>query len=112
MPAILRIALPIYNLGTRETSRVTARILSFNAWGPFLTDGIVPGAGGQLGIGLGGERSGPPASRDLDDDGAESGERLARWRRSDSTVVLSDSSSDESALPDQPTGEDADASSS
>jgi hypothetical protein len=52
------------------------------------------------------------ASRDLDDNGAESGERLARRRCSESTVVLLDSSSDESALPDQPTGGDADASSS
>jgi hypothetical protein len=52
------------------------------------------------------------ASEDLDDDGAESGERLARRRRSESIVVLSDSSDDESALPDQPTGGDADASSS
>jgi hypothetical protein len=30
-PAILRAALPIYSLGARETSRVTARILKFNA---------------------------------------------------------------------------------
>jgi hypothetical protein len=52
------------------------------------------------------------ASGDLDNDGAESGERLARRRRSESTMVLSDSSDDETALPDQPTGGDADASSS
>jgi hypothetical protein len=52
------------------------------------------------------------ASGDLDDDGAESGERLARQRCSESTVVLSDSSDDEIALPDQPTGGDAGASSS
>jgi hypothetical protein len=52
------------------------------------------------------------ASEDLDDDGVESGERLARRRRSESTVVLSDSSDKESALLDQPTGGDADASSS
>jgi hypothetical protein len=44
-------------------------------------------------------------SRDLDDDGAESSEWLAHQRRSESTVVLSDSSDDESALLDQPTGE-------
>jgi hypothetical protein len=31
VPAILRTALPIYNLGARETSRVTAGILKFNA---------------------------------------------------------------------------------
>jgi hypothetical protein len=52
------------------------------------------------------------ASRDLDNDGAESGEQLARRRRSESTVVLSDSFDDETALPDQPTGGDADVSSS
>jgi hypothetical protein len=52
------------------------------------------------------------ASGDLDDDGTKSGERLAHPRRSESTVVLSDSSDDESALPDQPTGGDADTSSS
>jgi hypothetical protein len=40
------------------------------------------------------------ASGDLDDDGAESGERLVCRRRSESTVVLSDSSDDETALPD------------
>jgi hypothetical protein len=51
------------------------------------------------------------ASEDLDDDGAKSSERLAHRRRSESTVVLSDSFSDESALPDQPTEGDADASS-
>jgi hypothetical protein len=56
--------------------------------------------------------AGPEASEDLDDDDAESGERVARRRRSESTVVLLDSSDDKSALPDQPTGGDADASSS
>jgi hypothetical protein len=43
VPTIPRTALPIYNLGARETSRVTAGILKFNAWGPFLADGVVPG---------------------------------------------------------------------
>jgi hypothetical protein len=36
-------ALPIYSLGARETSCVTAGILKFNAWGPFLADGVSPG---------------------------------------------------------------------
>jgi hypothetical protein len=36
-------ALPIYSLGARETSRVMAGILKFNAWGPFLADGVTPG---------------------------------------------------------------------
>jgi hypothetical protein len=42
VPAIPRTVLPIYNLGAWETSRITAGILKFNAWGPFLADGIVP----------------------------------------------------------------------
>jgi hypothetical protein len=52
------------------------------------------------------------ASGDLDDDDAASGERLARRRCPEGTVVLSDSSGDESALSDEPTRGDADASSS
>jgi hypothetical protein len=55
---------------------------------------------------------GPTASGDLDDDDTESGERLACWRRPEGTVVLSDSSDDDSALPDQPTRGDSDVSSS
>jgi hypothetical protein len=51
------------------------------------------------------------ASGDLDDDGAESSERLARRKRPEGTVVLSDSSDDKSSLPDQTTGGDANASS-
>jgi hypothetical protein len=43
IPTIPCGALPIYSLGTRETSRVTAGILKFNAWGPFLADGVTPG---------------------------------------------------------------------
>jgi hypothetical protein len=116
-PAIPRTALPIYNLGARETSRVTAGILKFNAWGPFLADGVVPGpvlsapaASSEQDSAARG--TGPTASGDLDDDDAESGERLARRRRPEGTVVLSDSSDDGSALPDQPTGGDVDASSS
>jgi hypothetical protein len=117
VPAIPRFALPIYNLGARETSRVTAGILKFNAWGPFLADGVVPGAlpsapAASLEQDSAARGAGPTASGDLDDDGAESGEQLARRRHSESTVVLSDSSDDESALPDQPTGGDVDASSS
>jgi hypothetical protein len=117
IPAILRNALPIYNLGARETSRVTAGILKFNAWGPFLADGVVPGpllsapaaSSEQESAARG---TGPTASGDGDDNDMESGERLVRRRHPEGTVVLSDSSSDDSASPDQPTGEDADASSS
>jgi hypothetical protein len=105
VPAIPRTALPIYNLGARETNRVTTGILKFNAWGPLLADGIVPGplpsapaASSEQDSAARG--AGPMASGDLDDDGAKSGERLACRRRSESTMVLSDSSDDETTLPD------------
>jgi hypothetical protein len=117
VPAIPHTALSIYNLGAQETSRVTVGTLKFNAWGPLLADGVVPGplpsapaAGSEQDSAARG--AGPKASRDLDDNDVESGERLARRRRPESTVVLSDSSDDNSALPDQPTEGDADASSS
>jgi hypothetical protein len=55
--------------------------------------------------------AGPSASVDLDDEDAKSGKRLARRRRPEGTVVLLDSSDDDSTLPDQPTGGDTDASS-
>jgi hypothetical protein len=42
VPAIPRTALPIYNLGARETSRVTTGILKFKSWGLFLANGVVP----------------------------------------------------------------------
>jgi hypothetical protein len=117
VPAILRTALPIYNLGARETSRVTVGILKFNAWGPLLVDCIVPGPLPSTPAASSEQDSaargvGPMASGDLDNDGAESGERLARRRCSESTMVLSDSFDDKTALPDQPTGGDAHASSS
>jgi hypothetical protein len=117
IPAILRTALPIYNLGAREASRVTAGILRFNTWGPFLADGVVPGPL-PSGPAASSERdslargAGPSASGDLDDDDVGSGEPLAHQRRPEGTVVLSDSSDEDSALPDQPTGGDADMSSS
>jgi hypothetical protein len=116
IPAIPRNALPIYSLGARETSHVTAGILKFNAWGPFLADGIVPGPLPSAPAASSEEDSaargtGPTASGD-DDDDAESGERLVRRRRPEGTVVLSDSSSDDSSSPDQPTGGDANTSSS
>jgi hypothetical protein len=79
IPAIPRTALPIYNLGARETSRVTAGILKFNAWGPLLADGVMPGplpsapaASSEQDSAARG--AGPKASGDLDDDGAEFGE--------------------------------------
>jgi hypothetical protein len=117
IPAIPRTALPIYNLGARETSRVMAGILQFNAWGPLLADCVVPGPLPSAPVASSEQDSavrgaGPMASGDLDDDGAETGDRLARQRRSESTMVLSDSSDNETAPPDQPTGGDTDASSS
>jgi hypothetical protein len=117
IPAIPRTALPIYSLGARETCRVTAGILKFNAWGLFLADGVTlgplpsaPAASSEQDSAARG--AGPEASGDLDDDGAESGKRVARRRRSKSTMILPDSSDDESTLSDQPTGGDANASSS
>jgi hypothetical protein len=117
VPAIPRTALPIYNLGARETSRVTAGILKFNAWGPFLADGVVPGPLSSAPAASSEQDSaargaGPMASGDLDDDDVESSEQLARRRRPEGIVVLSDSFDNDSALPNQPTGGDADASSS
>jgi hypothetical protein len=115
IPAIPRNALPIYSLGARDTSRITAGILKFNAWGPFLADGVVPGplpsapaASSEQDSAARG--TGPTASGD--DDDAESGGRLVRRRRPEGTMVLSDSSDDDSSSPDQPTGGDAAASSS
>jgi hypothetical protein len=117
IPAIPRNALPIYCLGAREISCATAGILKFNAWGPFLADGVVPGplpsapaASSEQDSAARG--TGPTASGDDDDDDAESGDQLIRKRRPRGTVVLSDSSDNDSALPDQPTGGDAGASSS
>jgi hypothetical protein len=79
IPAIPCTALPIYILGARETSRVTAGILKFNVWGPLLADGVMPGplpsapaASSEQDSAARG--AGPKASGDLDDDGAESGE--------------------------------------
>jgi hypothetical protein len=117
IPAIPRNALPIYNLGARETSRVTAGILKFNVWGPFLADGVVPGPLPSAPTASSEQDStargtGPTASGDGDNDDAESGERLVRRRRPEGTVVLSDSSDDDSALPNQSAEGDIDASSS
>jgi hypothetical protein len=90
-------------------------VLKFNAWGPFLADGVVPGplpsapaASSEQDSAARG--AGPLASGDLDDDDAEFGEQLVHRRHPEGTVVLSDSSSDESSSSDQPTGGDVDAS--
>jgi hypothetical protein len=117
IPTIPRTALLIYNLGARETSRVMAGILKFNAWGPFLADEVMPGPipsapAASLEQDSAARGMGPMAFEDLKDDDAESGERLARRRHPEGTVVLSDSSNDGFALPDQPTGGDVNASSS
>jgi hypothetical protein len=105
IPAIPRNALPIYNLGARETSRVTAGILKFNAWGPFLADGVVPGPLPSAPAASSEQDSaargiGPTASGDSDDNDVESGERLVHRRRPEGTVVLSDSSDNDSSSPD------------
>jgi hypothetical protein len=117
IPAIPRNALLIYSLGTRETSRVTAGVLKFNAWGLFLADGVVPGPlpsapAARLEQDSAARGVGPMASGDLDDNNAESGEQLVHRRHPEGTVVLSDSFDDGSSLSDQPTRGDIDASSS
>jgi hypothetical protein len=118
IPTILRRALPIYSLGARETSRVTAGILKFNAWGPFLSDGVMPGPPPSA-LAASSEQdsatreAGPKAFEDPDNDNIDSGERATRWWCSQSTVVLSDSSSsDKATSAGQPAGVDATASSS
>jgi hypothetical protein len=117
IPTIPRNALPIYNLGARETSHVMAGILKFNAWGPLLADGVVLGPLPSTPVASSEQDSaargaGPLASGDLDDDDADSGEQLVHRRRPEGIVVLLDSSDDDSSSPDQPTGGDVDASSS
>jgi hypothetical protein len=94
-------ALPIYSLGARETNRVTAGILKFNCWGPFLSDGLMPGpplsapaASSEQDSAA--REAGPEASEDPDDD-VDSGEQATCRGCSQSTVVLLDSSSDNEA---------------
>jgi hypothetical protein len=82
-----------------------AGILKFNAWGLFLADGVVPGPLPSAPVAsskqdLAARGAGPSASRDLDDDDAESGEQLVHQRRPEGTVVLSDSSDDDSSSLD------------
>jgi hypothetical protein len=118
IPTIPHGALSIYILGTQETSRITAGILKFNDWGPFLMDSVTPGPPPSASAASSEQDSstrgaGPEASGDLDGDGAESGECATHLGCSQSTVVLSDSSDDnEPASADHPTGGDATASSS
>jgi hypothetical protein len=117
IPTIPRGVLPIYSLGARETSRVTAGILKFNAWGPCLSDGVTPGPpssapAASLEQDSVAREAGPEASEDPDDD-VDSGERATHRGHSQSTVVLSDSSDDDKAASaGQPAGGDATASSS
>jgi hypothetical protein len=87
IPTIPRGALPIYSLGTRETSHVTAGILKSNAWGPFLLDGVTPGpplsapaASSEQDSAVRG--AGPEAYGDPDNDGVESGKRATHRGRS------------------------------
>jgi hypothetical protein len=94
-----------------------AEVSVFNAWGPFLADGVMPGPPPSASA-ASSERdsaareAGPEASRDLDVD-VDSGEEATRQGRSQSTVVLLDSSDeDEAATADQPSGGDATLSSS
>jgi hypothetical protein len=117
IPMIPRGALPIYSLGSRAASRATVGVLEFNAWGPFLADEVTPGPHPSAPVASSEQDSaareaGPKASRDPEDD-IDSGDRSTRRGRSQSTVVLLDSSDeDEAATADQPTGGDGAASSS
>jgi hypothetical protein len=78
IPTIPRNALLIYNLGTREISRVMVGILKLNTWGLFLADSVVPGPLPSTPVASSEQDStareaGPSASRDLNNDDAESG---------------------------------------
>jgi hypothetical protein len=118
IPTIPCRALPIYSLGARETSLVTVGILKFNAWGPFLSDGVTLGpppsalaASSEQDSAV--REAGPEASEDPDDDDVDSRESVTRRGHSQSTVVLMDSTNnDEAASAYQPAGGDATASSS
>jgi hypothetical protein len=90
----------------------------FNAWGPFLVDGVMPGPSPSA-LAANSEQdssvreAGPKASRDLDDD-VDLGKEATRCGRSQSVVVLSDCSNEEdkAATADEPSGRDVAASSS
>jgi hypothetical protein len=87
IPTIPHGALPIYSLGAQETSRVTAGILKFNAWGPFLLDGVMLGPPPSAPAASSEQDSvareaGPEASEDPDDGDVDSGERATRRGRS------------------------------
>jgi hypothetical protein len=117
IPVIPRGALLIYSLGSQEASRATVGVLEFNAWGPFLADGFMPGPR-RSALAASSEQDsaarevGPEALRNPKDD-VDSGERSSRRGRSQSIVVLLDSSDDDEATTtDQPTGGDVAASSS
>jgi hypothetical protein len=115
---ISRAAPPLYPLGSRDSSRATAGVPRFNTWGPFLAGGVTlsppPSAlvANSEQDSLAREAS-PEASRDLNDD-IDLGEEATRRGRSQSTVVLSDSSDEEdkASMAEQPSGGDATASSS
>jgi hypothetical protein len=95
-----------------------AGILKFNALGPFLSDGVTPGPPPSASAASSEQDStareaGPEASEDRNDDDVDSSERATHRGRSQSTVVLSDSSdNDKTASTSQPARGDATASSS
>jgi hypothetical protein len=116
--SIPRGAQPLYRLGSRDSSRATAGVLIFNGWGPFLADGVTPGPPPSA-LAANSEQdssareAGPKASRDLDDN-VDLGEEATHYGRSQSIMVLSDSSNEEdkAAMANEPSGGDAAASSS
>jgi hypothetical protein len=80
---IPRGALLIYSLGSRDASRAIAGVLEFNAWGPFLLDGVTPGPPPSAPAASSEQDStareaGPKAFGDPDHDDVDSGERAIR----------------------------------
>jgi hypothetical protein len=83
---IPRAAQLLYRLGCQDSIHATAGIPVFNAWGPFLADGVMPGPSPSALVANSEQDSsawevGPKASRDLDDD-VNSGEEVTRHGRS------------------------------
>jgi hypothetical protein len=86
IPSILRIALPIYRLGSREARRTMDGVPVFNALGPFLFDGVTSGPPPNALVGNSEQDSsareaGPEASGDPEDD-VDSGEGTTHRGRS------------------------------
>jgi hypothetical protein len=79
IPSIPRAAQALYRLGSWDSTHATAGIPEFNAWGPFLADGVTLGPPPSA-LAVNSEQDssakevGPEASGDLDDN-IDSGRR-------------------------------------